>query len=82
MKKLLLAVLLIGMTSFLFLGPVYAADVKIGVIDTQKIMILHFDFMSGVCNVFHVMRYCTNGAIMKVEPQEPVSTMLRIIFCI
>ncbi|MBW1862682.1 MAG: OmpH family outer membrane protein [Deltaproteobacteria bacterium] len=38
MKKSLLTTLWIGVTYLLLLGPAYAADVKIGVIDTQKIM--------------------------------------------
>lgn len=38
MKKSLLATLWIGVTCLLIMGSAYAADVKIGVIDTQKIM--------------------------------------------
>jgi outer membrane protein len=38
MKKTLLAVLYVCITVCLFAGPVNAADIKIGVIDTQKIV--------------------------------------------
>ncbi|MFC1868786.1 OmpH family outer membrane protein [Thermodesulfobacteriota bacterium] len=39
MRKLLLAAFFMGVINFLTIGSVFAADVKIGVIDTQKIMI-------------------------------------------
>jgi len=38
MKKTLLAALYLCITFCLFVGPVYAADIKIGIIDTQKIL--------------------------------------------
>ena len=38
MKKLLLSGLLSGLICLAYSGPAYSADVKIGVIDTQKIM--------------------------------------------
>jgi outer membrane protein len=38
MKKILFAGLLFLLTGFVYVGSLYAADVKIGVIDTQKIM--------------------------------------------
>lgn len=38
MKKTLLAVLYLCITLCLFVGPAFAADIKIGIIDTQKIL--------------------------------------------
>jgi outer membrane protein len=38
MKKIFFAGLLFLLTTFIYVGPLCAADVKIGVIDTQKIM--------------------------------------------
>jgi outer membrane protein len=38
MKNILFACVLFIVTCFIFTGPLYAADVKIGVIDTQRIM--------------------------------------------